>query len=71
MVSDGSWKVTSRDLNSRLIPYDLPVVNGRFRYVYWDLFAEVGYVRDRGFNVLHLDGHGGIIGAHNFFLVGL
>ena len=25
-------------------------------------------MRDRGFNVLHLDRHGGIIGAHNFFL---
>ena len=32
-------------------------------YVYWDLFAEVDYVRDRGFNVLHLDRHGGMIGA--------
>lgn len=42
-----------------------PIAN---RYIYRDLFAEVGYVRDRGFNVLHLDGHGGIIGAHYFFL---
>ena len=30
-------------------------------FVYQDLFAEVGYVRDRGFN--GLDRHGGMIGA--------
>jgi len=34
------------------------------RYAYWDLFAEVDYVKDRGFNVLHLDG--GMIGAQFF-----
>ena len=39
-------------------------------YVYWDLFAEFGYVRDRGFNVLHLGRHGGMIGAQ-FFLKSL
>ena len=36
-------------------------------YAYWDIFAEVGYVRDRGFNVLCLGGHVGINGA-GFFL---
>ena len=32
-------------------------------YAYWDIFAEVGYVRNRGFNVLCSGGHGGINGA--------
>ena len=36
------------------------------QYAYRDLFAEVGYVRDRSFNVLRLDGHGGMIGAQFF-----
>jgi len=38
------------------------------RYAYWDLFAEVDYVKDRGFNVLHLDG--GMIGAQFFLKLG-
>jgi hypothetical protein len=41
------------------------------RYAYRDLFAEVGYVRDRSFNVLRLGGHGGMIGEQFFFKVGL
>lgn len=40
------------------------------RYAYRDLFAEVGYVRDRSFNVLRLDGHGGMIGAQFFLKLG-
>ena len=38
------------------------------RYVYQDLFAEDGYAKDGGFNVLRLDRHGGLIGAHNSFV---
>ena len=36
-------------------------------YAYWDIFAEVDYVRDRGSNVLRLGGHVGINGAGFFF----
>jgi hypothetical protein len=36
------------------------------RYIYQNLFAEDGYARDGGFNVLRLDRHGGQIGAHKF-----
>lgn len=38
------------------------------RYIYQDLFAEDGFVRDGEFNILHLDRHGGFIGAHKFWL---
>ena len=38
------------------------------RYVYWDLFAEDSYARDRGLNVFHLDRHGSLIGVCKFFV---
>ena len=38
------------------------------RYVCQDLFAEEMVVRDGEFNILHLDRHGGFIGAHKFWL---
>jgi hypothetical protein len=37
-------------------------------YVYQDHFAEDGYGRHGEFNTLHLDRHGGFIGAYNFFV---
>ena len=38
------------------------------RYIYQDLFAEDGYMRDGEFNILHLDRHGGFIGDTQIFV---
>jgi len=38
------------------------------RYTYQDFFGEDGYVRDGGFNILHLDRHGGFTGTLTFLL---
>jgi hypothetical protein len=38
------------------------------RYVYWDLFAEDSYAKDKGFNVFHLDMHVVELGYANFSL---
>ena len=36
--------------------------------VYQDHFAEDGYAINGEFNILHLDRHGGFIGAYKFLL---